>query len=454
MSLSKTEATAAEKAVKAAERILVIPHANVDPDGLSSALACYQIFTALGKEVTVICPDNEPESLEFLPGFDRLEHGIKESQNFVVTVSLEEGVEIDKLRYTVEDHKVNIIIVPKKGRIMPQHISLGEGGARYDLIVVVDSADLSLLGSVYTENIDLFSRVPVLNIDHHISNSGFGQIQMVDPTAASATEVLYQWFSSVPEWRDLVSEDVATLLLTGLITDTRSFQNPNTTPRSLEVAAELLEKGARQQEIIQHIYKTKPLSTLRIWGRALNRIQIDEEAKIVWSAVSREDLAEMAATSKETSGILDELISTVPNADAYVLFTELEEGGMLKASMRSSPAINASALAARLFGGGGHPRAAGFRVSGFHNFQIAVLETIQKLRDGMELQRREGDEVREPLKGVKTTPTTKARVPAAKPAKEIREKPKQKKTPAIDIVEELEHAEDKKKGKDVRPELE
>ncbi|MDD5470117.1 MAG: DHHA1 domain-containing protein, partial [Candidatus Peribacteraceae bacterium] len=168
--------------------------------------------------------------------------------------------------------------------------------------------------------------------------------------------------------------------------DTRSFQNPNTTPRSLEVAAELLELGARQQEIIKNIYKTKPLSTLRIWGRALNRIQIDTSGGIVWSTVSREDLAEMGAGSKETHGLLDELISTIPDADVHVLFTELEEGG-LKASMRSSPAINVSKLAAETYGGGGHARAAGFRIKRFANFDLQVLECIQKLRDGIAAQR-------------------------------------------------------------------
>lgn len=388
MALSPQSIQAALQVIEKHQRILISPHANVDPDGLSSALACYQLFTAMGKDVTVICPDVKPESLSFLPGFEKFEQEVKENKDFVVTINLDDGAEIDKLRYTVEDHKVNIIVVPKKGIIKPQQVSLSEGEPKYDLIVIVDTADLSLLGSLYTDHIDLFSEVPVLNIDHHISNSNYGQLQLIDPTAASATEVLYNWFTQVPAFREKITSDMATLLLTGLITDTRSFQNPNTTPRSLEVAAELLEKGARQQEIIQHIYKTKPLSTLKIWGRALNHIQIDTAARIVWSAISKEDLAEMDATSKETQGILDELISTIPDADVYVLFTELEEGG-LKASMRSTAAIDVSALAGRTFGGGGHARASGFRVKSFDNFQLQVLQCIQTLKDAMQAMHKE-----------------------------------------------------------------
>src|SRR3989344_5348624 len=377
MPLQNDQITAATSALRGAQKVLVVPHANVDPDGLGAALACFQLFSLLGKEVTVICPDTKPENLSFLPGYEKLQESIEGAQNFVITVNLQGEVEVDKLRYTVEDNKVNIIVMPKSGRITPGNITFGDTRPAYDLIVAVDPADLALFGRFYTENIDLFSAVPILNIDHHISNTAYGQLQLIDTTAASATEVLYDWFIHEPDLKDRITPDIATLLLTGLITDTRSFQNPNTTPRSLEVAADLLELGARQQEIVQHIYKTKPLSTLKIWGRALHRIQMDAKAGIVWSSVSKEDLLEMEATSKETAGILDELISTIPDADIHVLFTEVEEGG-LKASMRSSSAIDVSRLAGETYGGGGHARASGFRVRSYPNFQMQVLECVKQ----------------------------------------------------------------------------
>lgn len=437
MSLSPQIVAAAASALEQHQKILVIPHANPDPDCLGSALACYQVLKAMGKDVTVICPDTPPESLNFLPGFEHFSQEIRESQDFVITINMDDGVEVDKLRYNVEDNKVNIIVVPKRGKIRPSQISLSEGDQRYDLIVVVDTADLALLGSAYTEHVDLFSDVPVLNIDHHISNTQFGQLHMIDPTCASATEVLYNFFQQVPAMREKLTPDVATLLLTGLITDTRSFQNPNTTPRSLEVAAELLGLGARQQEIIQHIYKTKPLSTLKIWGRALNRIQIDPAARIVWSAVSKEDLAEMEATSKETAGILDELISTIPDADVYVLFTEMEEGG-LKASMRSSAAVDVSSLAGKTYGGGGHARASGFKVKSFTNFQLQVLDCIKTLTEGMQKQREEQEKPAAPVLPAQTQiVTAPAQVPAAPVAapKPVAVPPKD--TRERDIVQDL-----------------
>ena len=428
MPLNNDQISASTRAITEAQRILVVPHANVDPDGLGSALACQMLFTQLGKDVTVICPDTKPENLSFLPGFEKLQEGIETSQNFVITINLEGGVEVDKLRYTVEDGKVNIIVMPKAGRINAKQVSFGDTGPEFDLIVAVDTADLPLMGQFYTDNIDLYTSVPILNIDHHISNTNYGQIHMIDTTAASATEVLYDWFTHEPSYKEKITPDMATLLLTGLITDTRSFQNPNTTPRSLEVAAELLERGARQQEIVQHIYKTKPLSTLKIWGRALNHIQMDAKAGIVWSTVSKEDLAEMEADSKETSGILDELISTIPNADIHVLFTEMEEGG-LKASMRSSQGVDVSKLSGKLFGGGGHPRAAGFRIKEFDNFDLAVIDAVQKLKNGM----------KEEQKAAQGPVDTQAKIPESQQPLKVPKKPVPKKPskPTTDIVENL-----------------
>ncbi len=438
MPISPQELQAATKVIEQSERMLLIPHANVDPDGLSSALACYSLFRALGKDCTVICPDTLPESLGFLPNFEHLTTSISEEQQFIITLDCSNGVEVDKLRYTVEDNKVNIIIVPKKGVIKEKNVSFFDTGSSYDLIVVLDSAELSLLGSLYTDHIDLFSSTPILNVDHHISNTRFGQLQLIDPTAASATEVLYGWFLSQPKWKELITPDIATLLLTGLITDTRSFQNPNTTPKSLEVAANLLDLGARQQEIIQHIYKTKPLSTLKIWGRALNRIQMDPETGIVWSSVSKEDLQEMGATSKETAGILDELISTVPDADVHVLFTEIEEGGF-KASLRSSTAIDVNRAAGRLFGGGGHARASGFKIKQYGNFQLQVIECIQKLKEEMLRQRTESDHAEPvvlPLEKLKTKDVKL--IPQAAPVSLS--------APNIDIVEQIDDSALKRNG--------
>lgn len=451
MSLTQTAVDAALQAINRHSRFLILPHANVDPDALSSALACAYLFRAMGKDATVVCEELLPDAFRFLPLVETVARDTKASQEFVVTLSLGEGVEVDKLRYTVEDRRVHIIVAPKRGSIQPEHVSCAEGGTPYDLLVIVDTADLPLLGSIYTRTPHLFSAVPILNIDHHISNTLFGQLHLIDPACASTTEVLYHWVNRVPEWKKFMTPDLATLLLTGLITDTRSFQNPNTSPRSLEVAAALLDAGGRQQEIIQQLYKTKPLSTLKIWGRALSHIQVDPDARIVWSGVGREDCTEMGAGSRETHGILDELLCTIPGADVYVLFTEMEDGG-LKASLRTSARIDASLLAARAYGGGGHPRAAGFKVPKGGNFQLQVLSCVQRLSQCLQALRAEDDaEV--------VTPTPAKVSPAPFPAPQVYSEavpPQQAISPkvGVDVVAKMQGVPDALKSQDIVQELE
>lgn len=455
MGMDLASKDAAKALIERSTRILVTPHANVDPDGVSSALAMGLMLQAMGKEVTILCPEAKGQrSLDFLPGFAGLAEAVADHREFIITLDCSGGMAIEKLRYTVEGDRVHIIVTPRSGQLSSDRVGIEQGEPPYDLIVVMDTADLPLLGSLYRDHVTLFNDIPILNIDHHISNTGFGQVQIVDPTAASATEVLYHWFSSDPAWRILITKDIATLLLTGLITDTRSFQNANTTPRSLEVAAALIDAGASQQEIIQRIYKTKPLSTLKIWGRALNRIQVDPRERIVWSSISREDLSEMGAKSAETHGIVDELLSTIPDADLYVLFTEVEEEGM-KASLRTSPTIDASVAAARCYGGGGHARAAGFRLKGYGNFSIAVLEAVQKLIAELRRQREEvaqapvvtlphleklpstppGPPVR--WKKGEKSPTAKTPPNASRPKGENGAPAPAPQSPSVDILEEL-----------------
>jgi nanoRNase/pAp phosphatase (c-di-AMP/oligoRNAs hydrolase) len=226
----------------------------------------------------------------------------------------------------------------------------------------------------------MFHEIPVVNIDHHISNEHYGKINYVDIMSASATELLLPLFEKMEEEFEveLIDEDVATLLLTGIITDTGSFQNSNTTPKAFAHAAQLIAYGARQQEIIQHIYKTKQLSQLKLWGRVLSKIQTDEKYKIVWSTVSREDFKDTQSKEEETGDIIDELMSNAPGAEIIVLLKEREDDTISGSIRTTNPSVDASAIA-EIFGGGGHGQAAGFRIPD-GNFRKHEAEIIDKMR--------------------------------------------------------------------------
>jgi len=366
--------------INRSEKILILPSTPVDGDAIGSAVSMYMVLRKLGKKVTVVCNEVVPEVLSFLPDTNVLEEKLLSSKDFIVSIDTRK-IKVEQVKSQVEENKVNIIITPKDGRFTEEEISFTEGQEEYDLIITVDTADLKQLRTVYEENMDMFHEVPVINIDHHISNEYFGKINYVDIMSASTTELLLPLYEKFEEAFnvELMDEDIATLLLTGLITDTGSFQNANTTPKAFAHAAQLIAYGARQQEIIQQIYKTKQLSQLKLWGRLLSKIQTDEKYKIVWSTVTQDDFKETKSKEEETGDIIDELMTNAPGAEVIVLIKERSDDTISGSIRTTNPAVDASQIA-EIFGGGGHSRAAGFRIPD-GNIGLREHEIIEQIRE-------------------------------------------------------------------------
>lgn len=348
--------------IKRSNKILVLPSSPPDGDSLGSAVALYMALRKLGKEVTVICADPVPDVYDFLPNMKIVGSKFMSSNDFIITIDCKK-IKLDKIKSAIEDDKVNIIISPLDGHFSEADISFNKGEISYDLIITVDTAELQQLRGIYENNTEIFHQVPVINIDHHISNTHFGKINHVDIMSSSTTELLCPLFEELAKDTgvDLIDEDIATLLLTGIITDTGSFQNANTTPKSFEVASELIAYGARQQEIIQYIYKTKQLSQLKLWGRVLSKIQTDEKHHIVWSVVSQQDLRDTGSSEDETGDIIDELMTNAPGAEVILLIKEKKDNYVSVSIRTTSASIDAAAIAEK-FGGGGHTQAAGFGI--------------------------------------------------------------------------------------------
>ena len=365
--------------IKRSQHILVMPSAPVDGDSLGSALALYLVLKKIGKDVTVVCADPVPEAFQFLPTTNVISEEFSPGRDFIVTIDCSKA-KLGTIRTRLEQNKVNIILTAKKGQFSAKEVSFQHGPSKYDLIITVDTADLFQLGRFYEDNTELFTRIPVINIDHHASNGSFGKINLVDIMASATTELLVPLIEELEHesGQKLFDEDIATLLLAGIITDTGSFQNANTTPRSFAVSAHLVRYGARQQEIIQHIFKTKRLSTLHLWGRILSNIKVDSKHHLVWATISRKDFEETNARDDETGGIIDELMTNAPGTEIVLILKEKADG-IISGSVRTlQPAIDASAIA-EMFGGGGHVQAAGFKIKGgeLSSTEQMVIEKIR-----------------------------------------------------------------------------
>ena len=349
--------------ISAAQKILVLTHVNPDGDALGSLIALYLVLKKLGKDVTAVAPEMIPGALNFLPNTQDLTKSFSGTKDFIIAIDTSQ-TQVDRLGYKhyPEENKLNIVITPLSGTFKNEDVSFSYGTFKYDLIIVLDSPDLDRLGPLYEGQTSLFYETPVINLDHHAGNDFFGKINWVDLTATSTAEILVSLMESLAREKPLIDEDIATSLLTGIITDTGSFQNANTTPKSLTVAAQLVAAGGRQQEIIRHIFKTKPLTTLKLWGRVLESVKRDTENHFIWAKVLRTDFTETGAGENETSGVIDELLKSAPEIDFALLLVERQDS--LHGSLRAVTAGTDVSAIAKLFGGGGHEAAAAFQIPG------------------------------------------------------------------------------------------
>lgn len=308
--------------IKKSNYTLVTFRKEPNGDAISSGLGLFLILQKLGKKVDVVSDNfSIPKTFSFLPKIEQIQPSIVDLKKFVISFDLSQN-KINGLSYEIRDNKLNIFITPEQA-LNKDQIKTGTSKFKYDLIFVIDTPDLESLGRVYFQNTDFFYHTPIINIDHNPANENFGQINLINLTASSVAEIIFQFLESLNI--DILDENIATLLLTGIVSKTKSFKMPNITPYTLSVASRLIAFGAQREEIIKNLYQTKSFNTLKLWGRALVRLRSDASCNLVWTVLTAEDFISTGATPEELIDVVDELISNSRNADIIVLLYEAPE---------------------------------------------------------------------------------------------------------------------------------
>lgn len=226
-----------------------------------------------------------------------------------------------------------------------------------DLFVFVDSAEPKLIE--YHERLpQIFtSDYPSIVFDHHPTNTKYGTLNIIDPKASSTCEIV-TGFADALEWP--ITPEIATCLLLGVYTDTGGLLHSNTTSAVYRTVARLLRAGARHPVVMQHVFRTAKVSTLRLWGRVLEKITLTEEGGAI-SALTEGDFRATGADYSELTGAID-YVNAVPGMRFSLILAERQ--GKVKGSIRTMhDDVDVSAMASA-FDGGGHKKAAGFAVSG------------------------------------------------------------------------------------------
>lgn len=358
MALNQTQQI--KKILEDKKHVLITFDKNSKGDAIGSALAWYHFLKKLGKRVDIVSSDFIlPQGYRFLKHSKKIYDNIGHLRRFIMSLNISK-TGIKELSYDVQDEKLKIFLTPKHGMIKKQDIHTSESGFSYDLILVLDTADLASLGSLYTNNSDFFTSTPIINIDHKPNNEHFGHINVVDITAGTTAEIVFQILKAYKA--EDIDKYMATALLAAMIGSTNSFKSASVRHHTLSVASELVQLGADRNYIIENLYHSKSIETFKLWGAALSNLQQHKDINLVWTTITREYFARSGAHKQDLTAIIDELISHTPAAKIIVIIHEHPDAvraGEIHGIVQTEQPHDALALT-KAFGGTGSAHEASF----------------------------------------------------------------------------------------------
>jgi phosphoesterase RecJ-like protein len=290
---------------------LVLTHYRPDGDAIGSQLALALLLRGLGKQVTTWNDDEVPAKFRFLPGSDTITRPASAPQDF-------------------------------------------------DVVVSIDASTWQRVGTAADR---IRSRKHFINIDHHVSNEKFAEINWIVPEAPASGQIAYDL---IKRGGFKLTKDIATNLFAAISTDTGSFSFPNTTAESLRVAAELIEAGVDVGEVSRQVYESYPYARVRLLQMTLAGLELAEHGRVAYFWVTKDMLDESQASREDIEGLID-YGRSIEGVIVALMFEELEEPAKIRISLRSKhPKVDVNSIA-RHFGGGGHKEAAGARITGTAN---------------------------------------------------------------------------------------
>ena len=305
--------------IKKADTIAILAHESPDGDAIGSVLAMGIALENMGKTPDRIISEF-PRKFEFLPGANK----VKPNSNI----------------------------------------------EKYDLAIALDCADLRRLdGKEYFENAK-----KTIVIDHHGSNTMYGDINFVNPVSPACCEILVGIFT----YFELdIHQDLGSCILTGIITDTGGFKHQGVTPETFEFTAELLRKGVNVSEIYEKAQETRTKSNFELLKRTCDRMEMFEDGKVTFTYITNQDEEEVNAEPGDHEGLV-EIGRGIEGVEVSIFIRQVDNEQKYKISMRSTNNVNVSDIC-YLFGGGGHPRAAGCTIQGtIEQVKEKILKEVHK----------------------------------------------------------------------------
>lgn len=307
----------ASQLIQSAHLPLLVCHISPDGDAVGSLAGLGLALRQMGWEPTMACADPIPKRFHYIPGAEAI----------------------------------------------VQEIS-----TTFDLVISLDSSDLKRIGEF--PQMPALGNVPLLNVDHHVTNLNFGTVNLVDPHASSTAEIVWRLLDALSI---RVNAEIATCLLTGIVTDTHGFRTSNVTVQLMGIALRLMKAGASLPTITHHSLNRRPTAAILLWRAALTQLQIEEG--IAWTSIPLALRRQVGYAGNGDAGLVNFLVSA-DDADVAAVFVENEDG-QVEVGLRAVPGFDVAQVALQL-GGGGHALAAGCAIAGsLEDVQAQVLTALR-----------------------------------------------------------------------------
>ncbi len=299
--------------LKNSNHIIIASHKNPDGDAIGSLIAMGLALEALNKNITLYNESPIPSAYRFLPSVERIVRQIKETNT-------------------------------------------------YDTAIILDCADFQRIGKISS----VISKIPVIiNIDHHITNDRFGNLNLIDTSACATTEIIYNLLTEMA--LPISNSAIATSIYTGILTDTGSFRFSNTNKSAFAICEKMVEAGVDTYNVAQHVYGRYSLGQIKLLNMALESIEISDNGKMSMMILTKNMFDETGTRHEDSNGLIN-YAKSIENIKVAALIHELSNGkGVSKkpedyhVSLRSDGTVDVAVIAGS-FGGGGHNRAAGFSI--------------------------------------------------------------------------------------------
>lgn len=308
----------AKELIDNSKKIYIVAHVNPDGDAIGSTFAVYFALKKLGKDVHVVMPSFS-EVFEFLPGVESRVDNIEED---------------------------------------------------YDLLIALDSSDYTRLAISEEE----YNRAKkVIMLDHHQISQPYGDFRYINDQKSSASEIAFLFIKSLEVEID---ENIATLLYTGIMTDTGSFNYSNATPDTFRVVAELLENGAKAVDVCKRLNDTMKEAKLKLLAKAIDNMEVFYNGKMRFTYISYEEIEGLGIHDEDAEGMTNYLRAV--EGTEVAVYVRGKSDGTYKVSMRSNDGVDVSKIAIS-FGGGGHPRAAGYTMTDIQKDKEKLIKAVGEM---------------------------------------------------------------------------